>query len=86
VIAKTETKLVEVTDEDIVNGIQSDPCHCPIARAIQRTTGLSAYVEDVVWVNGQMAKCPDIVLVWVHCFDSGELMKPFSFNLMYWDY
>jgi hypothetical protein len=30
---------ITVTQEDIVQGIPMDACHCPVARAVKRATG-----------------------------------------------
>lgn len=40
---------IEVTEEDIKKGT-TDPCNCPVARAIKRATGYGASVSHTVGI------------------------------------
>ncbi len=81
---------IDVTAEDIQNGVQGDCEYCPVARAVERRTGAKARVEYGV-IEGQVraVKMPDSVLRFIKRFDALEVsgdarllyIEPFSFDL-----
>lgn len=80
--------LIEVTAEDIRDGIRNSCRLCPVARAIQRATGL-----DLVWVSSSFVEfrhqdqplkvldLPSEAAKWIRDYDLGRGMQPFSFDL-----
>jgi hypothetical protein len=76
---------VDVTQEDIDNGIPAHGTHCPVAIAIERATG-GKYVGVAAGItfpngNGKSVVMPDFVHEWYLAFDYGKHVEPFSFDL-----
>lgn len=81
------TKLV-ITQDDIDNGVMSNPCECPIARAAQREFhGCSVSVAGCIRVHNvksAITTCYDLTpeaSVFIKRFDLGQLVEPFEFEL-----
>jgi hypothetical protein len=79
---------INVTAEDIENGVPKNICYCAIALAVKRAlpahdvsidddcvslTDVESYYEDY--------PLPDSALVFIDQFDSGKKPQPFSFTL-----
>lgn len=74
---------ISVTAEDIKQG---EPCNgilCPVARAIERITGLSLKVgiEFVEFSDGREAALPKIAQDFIWRFDVKDPVEPFTFTL-----
>jgi hypothetical protein len=86
-------KEVEVTLEDVQNGIRSNCCYCPVVLAMKRAGFLDAKVGNftATWYeDGQEKTCllPWSVQELIIGFDMGgakfvERMLPLKFSLMY---
>lgn len=84
---------IDVTQEDIANGVRLDHRCCPVARAIERATGMQASVDvdrgcnnpSAFVVIGSVAAVdlPHSVMWFVKKFDRGGQVEPFSFELDY---
>ncbi len=78
---------VEVTAEDIANGVRKDCRSCPIARALWRCPGVAAPIVGDVWtsviVGGEdlSASMPHEAESFVLAFDKSEPVEPFAFYL-----
>lgn len=76
---------IEVTEQDIELGNPCDPCMCPIARAIERATGIEPIVSGEIFYLGfssQRYHLPMEAVKWMGDFDAGkEEMQPFSFEV-----
>lgn len=93
--AALEQGLVEVpvTEFDITDGMPGVECHCPVVYAIQRRfsfltrASIKAAVGDKIYVgiSGVSAPlafwAPLSVADFVHAFDNGECVAPFTFTL-----
>lgn len=81
--------LIEVTAEDIAEGVPKDDCECPVARAIKRATGLRTSVAELgisvncYYPDSVEVRTPDEVREFVTRFDAGSGVEPFSFLLDY---
>lgn len=87
---------IEVTEEDIKKGT-TDPCNCPVARAIKRATGYGASVSHTVGIVYSMDETqedgsssittketylPRKVEMFINKYDEAKrLAKPFIFLL-----
>lgn len=79
---------INVTQEDIKNGIPGDPYCCPVARACARalnnktvsTTGLSINYWPTPY-DFKSLHTPSTVTAFVYSFDNGEDPGPFEFEL-----
>ena len=78
---------INVTNEDIERGQQSDPHACAVARAMGRAgldhfgvMGSSVMVADP---SGNLVSSllPPKVRAWISDFDAGKLVTPFTFEL-----
>lgn len=78
--------IIKVTKEDIKQGKPGMPCHCPVARAMNR------HVFERVSVTGRMMSrevrgrlrwlpISDEVKEWIRNYDRGAPVKPFSFHI-----
>lgn len=92
---------IEVTKEDIDQGIRGNACLCPIARAINRvapsaqTATVHAKKAFLVRTTGGVvlhALLPFEATLFVEQFDRSSVFdrgepwrKPFSFDLTFWD-
>lgn len=68
--------LIEVTKNDIKNGITHDCEYCPVARALNNNNILTTFDQLFLSKN-----CPRSVHRFVARFDSGKLVKPFKFYI-----
>lgn len=84
-MVETKEITVEITEDDIRQGIQREPYYCPIARAARRATGMSMVMgasllhsddREPVW--GAFVE-PDVI-EWMGKFDKGEKVEPFTFT------
>lgn len=78
---------IDVTQEDIDTGIKEDAEACAIAKTLKRngykhvTVGndsITFYYKGIDWY----ATPPSIASEFISNFDEGELVKPFSFELI----
>lgn len=90
-VLKSKFDVIEITDDDIINGIPGDSCNCAISRAVKRKTGSTEVTMGSfgLWVNGQLStpKSENNVLLFMERFDDKEkrhLCKPMTFELTYW--
>ena len=77
---------IEVTPDDIAHGLMRSTSRCPIALAVQRTTGESALVYTtsvVLSPNGANRRriWTKEIIDFIAAFDFGREVKPFSFEL-----
>lgn len=75
---------IYVTEEDIKNGVKTDPNRCPVARAIHRATGEDWKVMPYsIEKSDQYVPAPMCVSNFVYAFDRGYslLTKPFCFEI-----
>ncbi len=94
VTLQPRTVVVEVTQDDIDNGIPGSRCDCPVARAIKRATGanrvsVSPGAFATIFVEGQLASTDGNMLWidWAIDFDKTERRqncRPFRLPLQYW--
>ena len=74
---------VEVTQEDIDQGVRKDNCNCPVALAVKRATGR----EDVSVARNTIALGRDVIFRvkkicdFVFDFDEGKPVEPFTFTV-----
>lgn len=83
--------VVEVTQEDIDNGVPANGSGCPIARALHRLgfIGVSVGCRSVTWFDPshgvQMSRLPREAIRFVRAFDLGASSflsyRPFTFAL-----
>lgn len=88
---KFKTIKVEVTAEDIANGVRGSCRNCPVALAIDRALKLDEYESANVgkrdWIidNGERGQrdriLPRAARYFIREFDSGGWAKPFTFNI-----
>lgn len=85
-----EYLTVEVTGEDIEQGVPGDCVDCPVARALNRALGYAAGTVDVdadeYWLGpqdneGRPYRLPAAASEFVMAFDSDEAVAPFSFRI-----
>jgi hypothetical protein len=76
--------FIEVTQDDINNGVRHSTCDCPIARAATRAFGIPTQV-------GYVSMCPagfDAVYIppvasdFISMFDMGVPVQPFPFETL----
>lgn len=68
-------KTIQVTEEDIANGVRCDSVNCPVGLALKRNNIMKFMVSplaesDRVRIN-----------MFTRDFDAGREVKPFEFNL-----
>ena len=81
-----EKLKVEVTQDDIDRGVRHEPSECAIARAVGRAAMSDGRINvGVSWVYCDAylswANLPKTARTFVERFDSGDDVKPFSFEL-----
>lgn len=92
------TVTINVTQDDIVEGVILECEFCPIARAIKRRFGIVSNYSvvdvssnSVTFYGGKLpygfevCKLPDIALNFINDFDQGRIPEPISFLLEYPD-
>lgn len=79
---------VNVTQEDIDNGVRGDACNCPVALAIGRATEhkyvVMAWREILLTIKCNIVyriDTPRYVSNFIESFDAKRNVCPFSFNL-----
>jgi hypothetical protein len=81
---------IDVTQEDIDNGIERSCGFCPVALAVRRATDKNASVDEEdmqVWefVDGlrryEVATTPTEVTIFIKRFDRGMDVQPLSFTV-----
>jgi len=75
---------IEVTAEDIKNGVFTDCRSCPVALALDRHTGdwWSVGTSTATRIEtGARFLLPPSACRWIHNFDCGDPVEPFSFEL-----
>ena len=74
--------LINVTADDIVNGMQGDCVRCPIANAIARVSDKEFRVSSrCVLVEGKYLMLPDRAINFIARFDYSGHGEPFSFKM-----
>jgi hypothetical protein len=77
---------VDVTQDDINNGVAGDPWGCPVAMAVRRLVGESQVevVEDEISIGGSIYSNPPEVKDFVFSFDTlgASSVDPMSFELV----
>lgn len=74
---------ITVTQKDIAKGKRYDCGYCPTALAIQR----ASKNEDVAVmgmrceIDGELFDLPEKAILFIHNFDLGKPVKPFSFEI-----
>ena len=79
---------VRVTQEDIDLGIRSNPCYCPIARAlVRKLSGKMVMVNHKAVTIGDIhggfvgRRLPRVARQFIHKFDTNNEVSPFEFEL-----
>ena len=82
--------LVQVTSEDIQEGVRENCLYCPVALALHRTLGtapgrlfaISSYVgSNQVMIGGKKYFLPKVAVDAIANFDSGSPVELFSFEI-----
>lgn len=78
--------LIQVTKEDIENGVQRNCEKCPLARAISRAFGkpirVGAYLAQFFGAGlGESTDLPPNALAFRKAFDAGKPVQPFEFEI-----
>lgn len=73
---------IEVTQEDIDRGRRGSCFECPVARAASRAVGAEVSTDRYLfYLPTAKIKTPTEVAKFIHAFDGGEPVAPFSFEL-----
>lgn len=72
---------VEVTAEDIAKGKPMECLNCPVALACMRAGLDDIAVCDSSLDSDGSIRTPDVVAEFIHAFDNGKPVHPFTFNL-----
>lgn len=73
---------INVTKDDIRNGIPSMTTACPIARAFKRVKILNVRVHNTSYkVKDLTYRLPKKAQRFINDFDNGYFVEPFSFNV-----
>jgi hypothetical protein len=74
---------IEVTADDIAEGVPEDGIGCPIACALNRLTGDRYEVdyEEVTTPDGRVIDLPPEARAFIRRFDRGDEVAPFTFEL-----
>lgn len=79
---------IEVTAEDIKNGLRARCKLCPVALAVARAFGQECWIrggQAVLWKNethpNRILSLPHEAHLWYSNYDRGKLSLPFSFEL-----
>ncbi len=79
------TLKVDVTQDDIDQGMPGDAMDCAVALALQRATGRANFgvrvEEDQIVVLGESAPLPMKIQEWMNRFDAGHEPAPVSFTV-----
>lgn len=79
---------IEVTEDDILEGVRNDGSSCPVAKAMVRATGdnwrVGPYVAEMRDGRGRLlgdTYLPAEVGRFIYQFDHGETVRPFGFEV-----
>lgn len=76
---------IEITAEDIKNGVRSNLFRCPLALALSRALGTQAIIHRCIIPDAtkpcQWGVTPPEVLEWLRDYDDGFEVLPFSFEM-----
>ena len=76
---------IQVTKQDIKNGVPGQACKCPISLAISRASGMKkVFVEgpSIPLHNYRyFGSKPDQIEQFIERFDEGDKVRPFNFEL-----
>ncbi len=77
---------IEVTQEDIANGIRHSSCKCPIALAVNRALRAGVNVGNDSFVLYRPSRISTIFLPenassFIKKFDAGSSVEPFKFSV-----
>ncbi len=81
------SKIINVTQEDIDNGLRTSSCKCPIARAAKREFGLPALISPSFSLfllkdyENILFSLPSSARDFINDFDGERPVKPFSFQI-----
>lgn len=75
------TFTIDVTQDDIDNGVAFDAMQCPVAKAMQRHWPYAAVDGKCCWPTHDRKPLPKKALRFVDRFDAGKAVKPFKFKL-----
>lgn len=78
------TYTINVTQDDIDNGVPDRAHLCPIAKAVNRDTGgrfVSVGSKTILTVPGDHQLLPDKAVRFIRRFDNRRRVKPFTFEL-----
>ena len=76
---------VQVTKQDIKNGMPKEGDKCPIAKAVRRCTGTHRAVfvdESSIEIGAVEYSLPASAKAFVRAFDKGKPVSPFSMKLV----
>lgn len=74
--------LINVTLDSIERGHRVDCGRCPVAFALREVFGDGVSVGwDLININGSVIETPKVVRDFIHRFDLGHEVAPFSFIL-----
>lgn len=86
------TTTIDVTQDDIRDGIPFNACHCPIARAVARRllpgchVSVGGFISVQSNLNRYAIPLPDGCLTFVRDFDAGKPVQPFAFEMPAWEH
>ncbi len=73
---------VEITAEDIAEGVPRSHCKCPAAIALSRVTGKDVSVGTSSYVvGGRVYDLPNSLGIWIVDFDFGQPVRPTTFEV-----
>lgn len=75
---------IDVTDEDIAQGVRRSALRCPVQRAAVRTLQRQVSVHKgiiIIEPEGFWFRLPKQAQEAIAAYDQGELMVPFSFDM-----
>jgi hypothetical protein len=71
---------IDVTQEDIANGVREDGTSCPIALACERAGLYAPNVDNEIATDEGNYNMTAEAIRFIEDFDSGQPVKPFSFE------
>ena len=76
------TRII-VTSEDINEGYKNSSSRCPIALAVRKEypNGYGAATREYIRLNDIRYTIPEEALIFMHSFDTGYPVMPFSFAI-----
>jgi hypothetical protein len=74
---------IQVTEDDIEQGVPFDPCRCPVALAIKRATRRRHIIvgESALEIGRLRYHTPHELRRFIEGFDLGRTVSPFSFDI-----